>query len=208
VSECRGFAHEPRPLLHMRCSASASPNCPSGNDDEYSGTNRETDARCRFRSGRLRPPPKVPRLRAFSECGEREVGAFEAISAFVPADDCKSDGDAPHRGPLHDHGHCVLCVSCGAGAQADRAVLPTAEIAFAPMRNVAGWRSGDVGVPSSSASGGVWRLERRLRPRELEPSGWRPGVVVKRSPSTYPVPIGDGPVPWALRSHAMHGRNL
>jgi len=102
--ECRGFAHEPRPLLHMRCSASASPNCPSGNDDEYSGTNRETDARCRFRSGRLRPPPKVPRLRAFSECGEREFGAFEAISAFVPADDCKSDGDAPHRGPLHDHG--------------------------------------------------------------------------------------------------------
>ena len=69
-------------------------------------------------------------------------GAFEAISAFVPADDCKSDGDAPHRGPLHDHGHCVLCVSCGAGAQADRAVLTTAEIAFAPMRNVAGWRSG------------------------------------------------------------------
>jgi hypothetical protein len=84
VSECRGFAHEPRPLLHMRCSASASPNCPSGNDDEYSGTNRETDARCRFRSGRLRPPPKVPRLRAFSECGEREVWRFRGYFCLRP----------------------------------------------------------------------------------------------------------------------------
>ncbi len=84
-------------------------------------------------------------------------GAYAAISVFVAADDCKSEGGAPNRGPLHDRGHCVLCVSCGAGTQADRVVLPTEEVAFAPVRNVAAWRSGDDGAPSSSASGGAWR---------------------------------------------------
>jgi hypothetical protein len=84
-------------------------------------------------------------------------GASAAISVYVPADDCKSDGGAPTRGPLHDRGHCVLCVSCGAGTQADRAIfLPAEEVAFEPMRNVAAWRSGDGGL-SSSASGGAWR---------------------------------------------------
>ena len=84
-------------------------------------------------------------------------GASAAISVFVPADDCKSDGGAPHRGPLHDRGHCVLCVSCGAGTQADRAVLPAEEVTFATPRNVRAWRSGDDDAPSSSASGGAWR---------------------------------------------------
>src|SRR5208283_4618739 len=63
-------------------------------------------------------------------------GASAAISVFVPADDCKSDGGAPHPGPLHDRGHCVLCASCVAGTQADRAVLPAEEVAFATPRNV------------------------------------------------------------------------
>ncbi len=84
-------------------------------------------------------------------------GASAAISIFVPADDCKSDSGAPHRGPLHDRGHCMLCASCGAGTLADRAVLPAEEVAFAPTRNVAAWRSGDDDAPSSSASGGAWR---------------------------------------------------
>ena len=84
-------------------------------------------------------------------------GASAAISVFVPADDCKSDGGAPHRGPLHDRGHCVLCASCGAATQAGSSVLPTEEVAFTPPRKVVAWRSGDAGARSSSASGGAWR---------------------------------------------------
>ena len=84
-------------------------------------------------------------------------GAYAANSVFVPADDCKSDGGAPNCGPLHDRGHCVLCVSCGAGVQADRALLPAEDVAFAPMRNVVAWRSGDDGAPSSSACSGTWQ---------------------------------------------------
>ncbi len=84
-------------------------------------------------------------------------GAFAAISVFVPADDCKNDDGAPHRGPLHDRGHCVLCVSCGAGTQADRAVLPAEEVAFATSRNVRAWRIVGDGAPSSSISDGAWR---------------------------------------------------
>jgi hypothetical protein len=84
-------------------------------------------------------------------------GASADISVFVPADDCKSGGGAPHRGPLHDRGHCLLCVSLGAGTQADGAVLPAEEVAFATPRNFRAWRGGDVGALSSSASGGAWR---------------------------------------------------
>ncbi len=84
-------------------------------------------------------------------------GASAAIFVFVPADDCKSDGGAPHRGPLHDRGHCVLCVSCGVETQADRAIFPAEEVAFATPRNVRARRSGDDDAPSSSASDGAWR---------------------------------------------------
>jgi hypothetical protein len=84
-------------------------------------------------------------------------GASAAVSVFVPADDCNSGGGAPERGPLHDRGHCVLCVSCGAGTQADRVVLPAEEIAFAPTRDGAAWRGGDTGAPASSAPSSAWR---------------------------------------------------
>ncbi len=89
--------------------------------------------------------------------GAATFGASAAISVFVPAADCKSDGGAPHPGPLHDRGHCVLCVSCGAGTQADRAGLPAEDVTFATPRNVRAWRGGDVSAPSSSACGGAWR---------------------------------------------------
>ena len=84
-------------------------------------------------------------------------GASAAISVFTPADDCKSDSGAPHRGPLHDGGHCVLCVSCGAGTQADRAALPAGEVTFATPRRVRAWRIVGDGAPSNSARGRAWR---------------------------------------------------
>ncbi len=93
----------------------------------------------------------------FTNAPSATLGASAAISVFVPADDCKSDSGAPHPGPLHDRGHCVLCASCGAGTQADRAVLPAEEVAFAPTRNSATWRGGDDNAPSSSASGAARR---------------------------------------------------
>ena len=84
-------------------------------------------------------------------------GASAAISVFVSADDCKGDGGAPNRGPLHDREHCVVCVACAVGTQADRAVLLFEEFAFAPTRGAAASRGGDDGAPSRSASSGAWR---------------------------------------------------
>ena len=84
-------------------------------------------------------------------------GASAAVSVFVPADDCKGGGSAPNRGPLHDHEHCVVCVACAAGTQADRAVLLFEEVAFAPTRSAAALCGGNDGAPSSSASSGAWR---------------------------------------------------
>jgi hypothetical protein len=84
-------------------------------------------------------------------------GASQAVSVSLPAEDCKSDAGAPRSGRHGDRGDCALCASCGAGTRADRAGSPTAAVELAPTRDVAAWRSGDDGAPSSSASGGAWR---------------------------------------------------
>ncbi len=93
----------------------------------------------------------------FANAASTRLGISAAISVSVPTDDCKSDGGAPKRGPLQDHGHCVFCALCGAETQADRSVLPAELIAFSPTRNDATWRGGHDGPPSNSASDGVWR---------------------------------------------------
>ena len=87
------------------------------------------------------------------------AATFSAAAApigVLPADDCKRGG-APQRDPLHDGGTCAPCASCGAGPQAERAVLPSEAVASAPQRLAMAWRPGDDEPPASAASRAAWQ---------------------------------------------------
>ena len=122
---------------------------PSGNDDEYSGGKGRLTRAVALAAIICALVLKSLAFAAFSERPSAMFGASAAISVFVPADDCKGDGGAPKSARSTIAEHCVVCVACAAGTQADRAVLaPSKNLQLAPTLSAAAWRSGDDGAPS------------------------------------------------------------